>query len=216
MRAGGTTSPNFPRDAAADHRVPAACEGDHYAASHFRMDGPGLLRFSTPLLPREAPSLFYVLFTLVSSSRRYVWRGRSTQEARWLPPFEDATRSTLSLGKFRSESERTLKCSSAQRIEKQRHCSEPAPPEVEALWPGLSRGLAGVDWVVPHQASGASLDSLETLGWPRDRILRSLGNSGNCVRAQNSSRLGIRQACEEEPRNASIGFCETVKLVAIC
>lgn len=57
------------------------------------------------------------------------------------------------------------------------------PREVEALWPGLSTGLAGFDWVVPHQASGASLDTLQTLGWPRERILRSLDTCGNCVAA---------------------------------
>ena len=42
---------------------------------------------------------------------------------------------------------------------------------VERLWAGLSGGLGGIAWVVPHQASGLALDAItDALGWPAGRI----------------------------------------------
>ena len=56
-------------------------------------------------------------------------------------------------------------------------------PFLEALRPGLSCGLAGVDRVVPHQASRAGFRLMDALGWPADRVVRTLDWTGNCVAA---------------------------------
>ena len=56
-------------------------------------------------------------------------------------------------------------------------------PFLEALRPGLSHGLAGVDRVVPHQASRAGFRLMSALGWPEDRVVRTLDWTGNCVAA---------------------------------
>merc|ERR1712151_494827 len=40
-----------------------------------------------------------------------------------------------------------------------------------------------IDWVVPHQASGLGLETLELLGWPKDKILRTLHKYGNTISA---------------------------------
>ena len=57
------------------------------------------------------------------------------------------------------------------------------PLFVERLRPGLSRGLMDIDFVVPHQASQLGLALLARLGWPEDRVIKTLPNFGNCVAA---------------------------------
>lgn len=54
---------------------------------------------------------------------------------------------------------------------------------LERLSPGLSRGLGGIRWVVPHQASKIGLDMLQHYGWPPERLLLTLERFGNCVAA---------------------------------
>lgn len=58
------------------------------------------------------------------------------------------------------------------------------PGFMERLRPGLSSGLGDIAWVVPHQASGLALDAItDALGWPAERMLRTLDRLGNVVRA---------------------------------
>ena len=58
------------------------------------------------------------------------------------------------------------------------------PGFMERLRPGLSSGLGDIAWVVPHQASGLALDAItDALGWPAERMLRTLDHLGNVVRA---------------------------------
>jgi 3-oxoacyl-[acyl-carrier-protein] synthase III len=54
---------------------------------------------------------------------------------------------------------------------------------LEALRPGLSRGLGSIDVVVPHQASKIGLMMLTRFGWPDHRIMRTIEWLGNCVAA---------------------------------
>ena len=56
-------------------------------------------------------------------------------------------------------------------------------PFLDALRPGLARGLAGVDRVVPHQASRAGFRLMEAFGWPAESVERTLDWTGNCVAA---------------------------------
>jgi len=58
------------------------------------------------------------------------------------------------------------------------------PGFMERLRPGLSSGLGDIAWVVPHQASGLALDAItDALGWPAERMLRTLDRLGNVVAA---------------------------------
>ncbi len=57
------------------------------------------------------------------------------------------------------------------------------PGFLEALRPGLSTGLAGVDLVVPHQSSAMGLRLMEGLGWPAARIVWTLPWTGNVIAA---------------------------------
>ena len=58
------------------------------------------------------------------------------------------------------------------------------PGFMERLRPGLSSGLGDIAWVVPHQASGLALDAItDALGWPAERMLRTLDRLGNVARA---------------------------------
>jgi len=55
---------------------------------------------------------------------------------------------------------------------------------MERLRPGLSSSLGDIRWVVPHQASGLALDAItDVLGWPAERMLRTLDRMGNVVAA---------------------------------
>ncbi|HEX8298593.1 MAG TPA: 3-oxoacyl-[acyl-carrier-protein] synthase III C-terminal domain-containing protein [Rubricoccaceae bacterium] len=56
-------------------------------------------------------------------------------------------------------------------------------PFLDALRPGLARGLVGIDRVVPHQASRAGFRLMEGLGWPTERVEHTLAWTGNCVAA---------------------------------
>ncbi len=57
------------------------------------------------------------------------------------------------------------------------------PEFLERLRPGLSRGLAGVDLVVPHQASRLGMELLRECGWPPEKIVQTLEEHGNCIAA---------------------------------
>ena len=61
---------------------------------------------------------------------------------------------------------------------------EHGPGFMERLQPGLSTSLGEIRWVVPHQASGLALDAIvDALGWPADRVLRTLPSMGNVIAA---------------------------------
>jgi 3-oxoacyl-[acyl-carrier-protein] synthase-3 len=47
----------------------------------------------------------------------------------------------------------------------------------------LSKGLAGVKWVIPHQTSLMGLRALQGFGWPAACIVETLSRYGNCVAA---------------------------------
>lgn len=68
------------------------------------------------------------------------------------------------------------------------------PGFLERLRPGLSQTLAGVDWVIPHQASVAGLAILERFNWPRERVVSNLASLGNTVAA--SIPLALYEAVE--------------------
>ena len=57
------------------------------------------------------------------------------------------------------------------------------PDFLERLRPGLSRGLPGIDRVVPHQASGAGLRLMERFGWPPEQTEVTLTHLGNVIAA---------------------------------
>ncbi len=67
---------------------------------------------------------------------------------------------------------------------------------LEELLPGLSQGLGDIKHVVPHQASGVGLRVMESLGWPSEKITRTLPYWGNCVSA--SLPLTLYQALREK------------------
>lgn len=54
---------------------------------------------------------------------------------------------------------------------------------LEALYPGLSKGLGDIECVVPHQASRVGLRVFGAFGWPSERIVTTLAEVGNCVAA---------------------------------
>ena len=56
-------------------------------------------------------------------------------------------------------------------------------PFLEALRPGLARGLPGIEHVVPHQASAAGFRLMAGLGWPARCVERTLDWTGNVVAA---------------------------------
>lgn len=56
-------------------------------------------------------------------------------------------------------------------------------PFLEHLRPGLSTGMTGLDYIVPHQPSRTALRLLRRYDWPEDRILRTLEKYGNCIAA---------------------------------
>ncbi|HMQ53163.1 MAG TPA: 3-oxoacyl-[acyl-carrier-protein] synthase III C-terminal domain-containing protein [Anaerolineae bacterium] len=58
-----------------------------------------------------------------------------------------------------------------------------APAFLDGLQPGLSRSAAGIDLIVPHQASVLGLRLLRHFGWPEERIMVTLDYLGNCVAA---------------------------------
>lgn len=60
---------------------------------------------------------------------------------------------------------------------------------LEALRPGLSKGLGDLSLVVPHQASGVALRALTTYGWAPERIARTLERLGNCIAASIPATL---------------------------
>ena len=83
------------------------------------------------------------------------------------------------------------------------------PAALEALLPGLSRGLGDIDWVCPHQASGVALDSLALYNWPPERILRTLGELGNCVSASLPLTLYEGVASGKVKRGQTVLLCGT-------
>lgn len=58
-----------------------------------------------------------------------------------------------------------------------------APPFLEDLRPGLTRGLGDINLVVPHQASKLALDAHTMLGMPQDKVVRTIHKFGNTVAA---------------------------------
>lgn len=68
------------------------------------------------------------------------------------------------------------------------------PAFLEALRPGLSTGLPGVDLVVPHQASRAALQLMGRLGWDRERIVVTLPRVGNMIGASIPHALATARA----------------------
>nr|CAG4712437.1 unnamed protein product [Naegleria fowleri] len=56
---------------------------------------------------------------------------------------------------------------------------------MEDYQPGLSSGnLEGIDWVVPHQASYAAFHVMsDVLGWPSEKIVKTLEKFGNTISA---------------------------------
>lgn len=58
-----------------------------------------------------------------------------------------------------------------------------APAFLDGLQPGLARSAAGIDLIVPHQASVLGLRLLRHFGWPEERIMVTLDYLGNCVAA---------------------------------
>lgn len=54
---------------------------------------------------------------------------------------------------------------------------------LEALYPGLSKGLGDIQCVVPHQASRVGLRAFGAFGWQSERIVTTLADVGNCVAA---------------------------------
>lgn len=72
--------------------------------------------------------------------------------------------------------------------------SRVVPAFLERLRPGLSRGLPGIDRVIPHQASAAGLALLARYGWDEHRVEVTLPHLGNVVAA--SLPLTLHQALE--------------------
>lgn len=74
---------------------------------------------------------------------------------------------------------------------------------LETLRPGLSSGLPGIRWVVPHQASKMGMELMYAYGWPHDRVITTLERFGNCVAASlpltlyEAVRLGQVQRGDE-------------------
>ncbi len=60
---------------------------------------------------------------------------------------------------------------------------------LEELYPGLSKSLADIDLVVPHQSSKVGLLLLQRYGWPDAKIMHTLEWLGNCVAASIPSTL---------------------------
>jgi 3-oxoacyl-[acyl-carrier-protein] synthase-3 len=54
---------------------------------------------------------------------------------------------------------------------------------LEGVRPGLSKGMAGVKWVIPHQTSLMGLKALQGFGWGAEQIIETLPKYGNCVAA---------------------------------
>jgi 3-oxoacyl-[acyl-carrier-protein] synthase-3 len=54
---------------------------------------------------------------------------------------------------------------------------------LEGVRPGLSQGMAGVKWVIPHQTSLLGIKALHSFGWKPERIVETLSKYGNCVAA---------------------------------
>jgi 3-oxoacyl-[acyl-carrier-protein] synthase III len=67
---------------------------------------------------------------------------------------------------------------------------------LERLRPGLSRGLEGINWVVPHQPSRPALQTLHYFGWPEEQIMITVDWLGNCVSA--SLPLTLYEAVKQE------------------
>jgi 3-oxoacyl-[acyl-carrier-protein] synthase-3 len=57
------------------------------------------------------------------------------------------------------------------------------PAFLEKLFAGIDGGPQGVDLVVPHQASKLALDAHRRMGFPEDKLVRTIGHLGNCVGA---------------------------------
>lgn len=68
---------------------------------------------------------------------------------------------------------------------------------LEKVRPGLSRGLEGISWVVPHQPSKPALQTLQYFGWPEERILVTVDWLGNCVSASLPLTLyeAVKRGC---------------------
>lgn len=66
------------------------------------------------------------------------------------------------------------------------------PGFLERLHPGLSRGLAGIDLVIPHQTSAAGMQLLRRYNWPAEKVETTLESFGNVIAA--SIPLTLHQA----------------------
>ncbi len=73
--------------------------------------------------------------------------------------------------------------------------SRVVPGFLERLRPGLSTSLAGIDRVIPHQASAAGLALLRRYGWPAAQVEVTLPHLGNVIAA--SLPLTLHQALTE-------------------
>jgi 3-oxoacyl-[acyl-carrier-protein] synthase-3 len=60
---------------------------------------------------------------------------------------------------------------------------------LEELYPGLSKGMVDIDYVIPHQASKVGLMMLSRFGWKDDKIIKTLETLGNCVAASIPATL---------------------------
>lgn len=79
-----------------------------------------------------------------------------------------------------------------QGLQVLRLASQILPGFLERLRPGLSRGLPGIDRVIPHQASLAGLKLMGRLGWPEPCTEVTLPRLGNVIAA--SLPLTLHQA----------------------
>ena len=49
--------------------------------------------------------------------------------------------------------------------------------------PALEKDFSAIDWVVPHQPSRAGILGMVHFGFPKEKIVVTLGQLGNCVAA---------------------------------
>ncbi len=62
---------------------------------------------------------------------------------------------------------------------------------LDALLSQLGMTAADIDVVVPHQASGPALASLERLGFPADKVVNIVGWAGNCIAASLPMAMAV-------------------------
>jgi len=70
-----------------------------------------------------------------------------------------------------------------------RHVHKHLPAFLERLDAGLSKGLGGVSWVVPHQASILAIRSLRKFGYPQERVIVNIEKYGNTIAASIPNAL---------------------------